>query len=71
MDAMGIGSRRDIRASFVDFRVDHKPGGVNDCLVSALHDVSIGINKDQVRCLHGGEVFRVGVEPEVILKNRV
>ena len=71
VDAVGMGGRYYTRASFVDFGVDHEPGGVDDRLVPALHDVSIGIDKNQVRCLHGGEVFRVGVEPEVILQNRV
>ena len=71
VDAVRVGRRPDIRARLVHLRVDDETRRVDDGLITALDNVPVRIDEDQVRRLHGGEVLREGVEPEVVRQHGI
>ena len=71
MDGVRMRGRNYIRPGLVDFRMNHESSLVDGVLGTTLGDVALGIDKNQIRCLDGGEVLGEGIHPEVILQDGV
>lgn len=71
IDSMGMRCRNHIRTSLVNLGMNHKPGFVDDRLISALADISIAVDEDQIRSLHHRKVLAKRVDPEMILEHGI
>lgn len=64
--------RRDhIGPGLVNLRMDHEPSLVDGQLRPTFGDISLAVDKDQVRRFDVGEVFGEGVHPEMVFQDGV
>lgn len=71
VNPMSVSSSNDIRASLVDFGMNHETSLVDHSLVSALAYKAFVVNQNQVRCFDKRKVLCERVDPEVIFENRI
>lgn len=68
---MCVRRSHNIRACFVDLRMNQEPSFINRQLSSAVDDEPISIQKNEIRSLDSREMPGERVHPEMVLKDRV